>query len=126
MKSARAEGLTLTPPKLKKGEILVGAFLGPDSRGHWTVLLPGDKNNIDWKSALAWAKKAGGDLPDRIEQAALFARHKDKFEQRAYWSNTQLAGAAGYAWCQGFGWGDQSYYRVSLKVRARAVRRVPI
>lgn len=127
MKSAPAEGLTsIKPPKLKKGEILVGGFIAPDGQASWTILLPGDKNNVNWQDALAWAKKQGGDLPSRPEQVLLFAQHKDKFEQRAYWSNTQPAGAAGSAWFQFFVWGNQINYGVSAKLRARAVRRVPI
>jgi hypothetical protein len=127
MKSARAEDLkaAITQPALEKGEIYVGAIIGPDGKGNHVVLIAGD-TELTWSKAMAWAKKQGGDLPTRIEQALLFAHHKDKFEQRAYWSNTPLADDAGYAWFQDFYDGLQSDWRQSGTLRARAVRRVPI
>ena len=41
--------------------------------------------------ALTWAKKQGGELPTRKEQALLFATLKCVFKEMAYWSNTQHA-----------------------------------
>jgi hypothetical protein len=75
---------------------------------------------------MAWAKKQGGDLPDRVEQAVLFRDHSDKFKREAYWSNTQHAGGSSYAWGQGFSHGYQDDWRKCYELLARAVRRVTI
>lgn len=112
-------------PALKKGEKYIGAILGADGKGHHVVLLPGDESGT-WADMMASAKKRGGDLPDRVEQALLFRDHRDEFKRDWYWSNTQLADDSDYAWCQNFGSGDQGFYYVSGALRARAVRRVPI
>jgi hypothetical protein len=72
---------------------------GPTASGHHVILLAGDKDMITWPDAMAWAKEIGGDLPDRVEQALLFAHHKKRFKERAYWSNTQDADER-WAWCQ--------------------------
>jgi len=122
--ASTAAGLPL--PALLKGEIYIGAIIGPDGRGEHVILLPGDQEEITWKDALAWAKKQGGDLPNRVEQALLFAHHKKEFTKNAYWSNTQGADDERYAWCQGFYWGDQGFYYKDYTLRARAVRRVPV
>jgi hypothetical protein len=51
----------------------------------------------------------------------------EAFDEVWYWSSTQYAGDAGYAWFQHFRYGYQSiYYCKSSELRARAVRRVPI
>ncbi|MDE2097549.1 MAG: DUF1566 domain-containing protein [Patescibacteria group bacterium] len=75
---------------------------------------------------MEWADKTGGDLPDRIEQALMFAFLRDKFKEVAYWSNTQNADCSGYAWFQNFRNGGQNCYRKGSIIRARAVRRLPV
>ena len=45
------------------------------------------------------------------------------FDDAAYWTSTQHAGSSGYAWCQGFNYGDQSLYYKNNELFARAVRR---
>lgn len=122
-KKAAAKKGTL--PVLKKGEKYIGAILGADGKGHHIVLLPGDERG-DWKAMMAAAKKRGGDLPDRVEQALLYRDHKSEFQKDWYWSNTPYAGDAGFAWDQDFGGGTQSCGNVSGSDRARAVRRVPV
>ena len=113
-------------PDLKKGEVYVGGTIGPDGRITHTILLPGEKADVDWNDALAWAKTQGGDLPNRIEQAMLWAHHRKLFQERAYWSNEQCAHVSAYAWLQIFGYGTQGYWRKGIKYMARAVRRVTI
>lgn len=122
-KKAAAKKGTL--PALKKGEKYIGAILGADGKGHHIVLLPGDERG-NWKDMLAAAKKRGGDLPDRVEQALLYRDHKSEFQKDWYWSNTPFAGDADCAWGQSFGYGGQYYGGVSDGSRARAVRRVAI
>lgn len=48
------------------------------------------------------------------------------FEEAWYWSSTQHAATPGFAWCQDFGNGYQLNERKVVKLRARAVRRLPI
>lgn len=120
-----AAPITITRPALAKGEVYVGAILGADGKGHHIILLPGDESGT-WQAMLDAAKKRGGDLPSRIEQAMLFAGHKDKFKREWYWSNTPHASDPDYAWVQVFVYGSQYDYRKVNGYRARAVRRVAI
>lgn len=113
-------------PTIAKGEIYVGGTIDASGCITHTILLPGEKADVTWKDALAWAKKEGGDLPTRIEQAMLWAYHRALFKQRYYWSNEQHAEVSSYAWSQSFYYGSQDYWRQDGKYMARAVRRVTI
>ena len=118
--------LTITLPELAAGERYLCGVIDENGAVTHTVLLPGDADPAPWEAQMAWAKSIGGDLPNRIEQAMLFASFKDQFKQDAYWSNQQHASDSGYAWCQSFDGGLQI---ISLKdngLRARAVRRLVI
>jgi len=123
-KAAPAAKITL--PDLKKGELYVGGTIDSGGKVTHIILLSGEKADVNWKDALAWAKKEGGDLPNRIEQAMLWAHHAGKFQKRYYWSNEQYADGSGCAWTQGFDDGDQSLWPKDGKLMARAVRRVTI
>ena len=57
------------------------------------------------------AKKKGGELPDRVEQALLFRDHKDKFKEQAYWSGVSHADDDACAWSQSFNWGNQGSWK---------------
>jgi len=113
-------------PALKKGEVYVGGTISTNGKVTHTILLPGEHTDVGWKDAMAWAKKEGGDLPNRIEQAMLWAHHADKFQKRYYWSNAQFAGYGAGAWFQSFDYGGSDYWRKDSKCMARAVRRVII
>ena len=75
-------------------------------------------------------------LPSRLE--LLIAHHclaavkafkpggKEAFDLMWYWSSTQHASDAGYAWYQFFGDGYQGLWRKDDDGRARAVRRIKI
>lgn len=115
----------LTLPALAKGEIYAGAIVGADGKGHHVILLPGDES-LKWKSAMAWAKKMGSDLPDRVEQALLFRDHKAAFQEAWYWSNTTHARYGDSAWSQDFGYGYQGHGLKGYDYRCRAVRRVAL
>ena len=120
--------LQLQPPPLAKGEIYIGAIGDKNGDFYQLVLLPGDNADASWDDQMAWAKSIGGDLPNRVEQAMLFADFRDQFEQEAYWSNTPDTdpGYEGWAWFQGFGSGYQTINPKYTALRARAVRRLPI
>jgi len=111
-------------PPLAEGEIYLGGFVDANGDVTHTILLPGDSQPATWKQQLKWAKSLGGDLPTRVELAVAHAKHRDRFERRAYWSNESEG--AGWAWSQGFSYGGQNYYHQRDEFRARAVRRLVI
>ena len=114
-------------PVLRPGEIYVGAIISADgSRSHHIILLPGDHDDANWNDAKAWTESIGGELPDRVESALMFATMKDEFKPDWYWTRTQHASYSAYAWVQYFTDGSQDYGRQSLSIRARAVRRLEI
>lgn len=116
----------LAKPELKKGEVHLGVFPNADGSLYHAIVIPGVWKNISHAYAMQKAKDAGGDLPNRIEQAAMFAHHRALFEHEAYWSNTQHAEYADYAWSQYFGYGCQNNYLKDYKLFACAVRREPL
>jgi hypothetical protein len=115
-------------PPLAEGEVYVGAIGDKNGDFYHVILLPGDNDDANWQSQMAWAKSIGGDLPNRIEQAMLWAAHRDQFQQYAYWSNEQDDDPeyAGWAWYQRFNNGIQYNYHQDSELRARAVRRIKI
>lgn len=121
-----AANSTLTLPKLAVGEVYVGLIGDAAGRAHHVILLPGDNDDADWKSQMDWAKSIGGDLPNRIEQAMLWANHRDQFRSDWYWSNEVHHRDSGWSWCQTFTLGSQSYCHQYYERRARAVRRLPL
>jgi hypothetical protein len=124
-KFALTAPLTIAPSKLKKGELWAGVVTTPKGLHH-VILLPGDQDPTTWKKQLAWAKKAGGDLPDRQELALLRVMLPDEFQKTWYWSCEQHAAYPDYAWYQYFHDGDQYDLHINVRLRARAVRRVAI
>lgn len=50
----------------------------------------------------------------------------EAFDEVWYWSSTQHAATSGYAWCQDFLNGLQDITSTDYRLRARAVRRIPI
>jgi hypothetical protein len=115
-------------PPIAEGEMYVGALGDKNGDVYHVILLPGDNKRATWADQLAWAKSIGGDLPNRVEQAMLFAGFRDQFEQDAYWSNAPDTdpGYSGWAWYQIFNYGGQTTTRKGYELRARAVRRLPI
>jgi hypothetical protein len=61
-----------------------------------------------------------------VEQALLWANHRDQFQKDWYWSNETHHSESGWAWYQLFSYGDQIYGLKYGECRARAVRRLPI
>ena len=100
---------------------------GPD----YHLIVHGDEiAESTWDNAMRWAKELceqeqfDWSLPSRAEQAVMFGNVPELFQKGAYWSNTQYAGAAGYAWCQYFDDGLQYSNLKHSELRARAVRRL--
>lgn len=117
---------TITLPELAKGEHYTGIVLKDGAPSHHVILLPGELESGTWKEAIAWAKKQGGELPSRQEQALLFANAKEHFQPRWYWSGEQCAPGPSCAWYQHFTSGNQYYDRKGFSLRVRAVRRLAI
>lgn len=113
-------------PPLAEGETYIGAIGDAAGNLHHVILLPGENDNANWQDQMAWAKRIGGDLPTRIEQAMLWVNHRDQFNQEAYWSNETHHIEPARAWYQSFDGGYQSNNRMYDELRARAVRRLPI
>ncbi|GAB7525363.1 Lcl C-terminal domain-containing protein [Paraburkholderia sp. 2C] len=109
---------------LAAGEEFAGLVLGHDGEpDYYLILLPGEKESINFDDARQWATDLGATLPTRREQSILFANLKDKFEAEYYWSGEQHESNSGYAWFQTFDTGLQTFTDKSYKLRAVAVRR---
>lgn len=122
-----ADPINVTFPKLAKGEKAVGVIISADGqRRYWLILLPGDAAPASWGDQTLWAKKQGGELPDRVEGALLFAVMKNEFKEERYWTRELRAADSVFAWYQNFCYGSQNYNGKTLKLRARGVRRSPI
>ncbi len=116
---------------LNPGEEYAGPILGKNgARDHYLILLPGELEKADWKEAMEWAVKQGGEyiagLPTRREQALLYANLKEHFKEAWYWSGEQHASISDIAWGQNFFNGNQISYGKSSQGRARAVRRLSV
>lgn len=117
--------LSLQP--LNEGEKFIGVILSADGTyNHYLVLLPGEAEPNKWQAQMEWANFIGGELPDRVESALLFAIMKNEFSPEWYWLREQHAVTAGFAWVQGFGNCTQGFNHKDGEWRARAVRRVTI
>ena len=118
--------MNINLPELSEGETYVGCIGDALGNLHHVILLPGDNNDATWEAQMEWAKSIGGDLPNRIELAMLWANHRDQFQKDLYWSNETHHSEDGWAWYQYFTHGGQCSFHKSYKFRARAVRRLAI
>ena len=116
----------IAKPPLNEGEIYIGLIGDANGEAYHLVLLPGDNDDATHQAQLEWAKSIGGDLPNRIEQAMLWANHRDQFQKDWYWSNESHNDGSAWAWCQDFSNGYQVSDNQDYELRARAVRRLPI
>ncbi len=66
------------------------------------------------------------DLPNQTLAEPFQNGGAEAFDDNWYWSSTQHVSDSDYAWYQHFDHGDQYYDYASSKLRARAVRRLPI
>jgi hypothetical protein len=114
---------------LHPGEKNAGLVLGKDGDAdYFLILLPEEKENINWNDAVKWAKQQGGDmdasLPTRCEQALLYANLNEEFKNEYYWSSERHASGSDVALCQHFRDGNQHSSYEDCTMRARAVRRI--
>ena len=118
--------MNINLPELSEGESYVGCIGDALGNLYHVILLPGDNDDDTHEAQLEWAKSIGGDLPTRIEQAMLWANHRDQFKKDWYWSNEVHHAESGWAWYQDFYYGSQDIRYHSHEIRARAVRRVKV
>lgn len=121
----------LNIPPLAEGETYIGAIGNKSGDVYHLVLLPGDNDRAPHAQQVEWAKSIGGDLPNKLEAAMLFANAKDQFQPAWYWTNETFVDPdepddTDYAWVQYFYYGLQLHYLKGTINRARAVRRLPI
>jgi len=97
---------------------------------------------MKWNDAMKWAAALDHDghhglsgagsavgnwaLPSRTDQRVQICNAQKEFNNDWFWSCEPYAGNESCAWYQGFAYGHQGYYRKDFKLRARAVRRLPI
>lgn len=113
-------------PILKEGERYAGIILNDEGDPDYhLILLPEEAESIKWDDAKQWAADRNGELPTRREQSLLFANLKGEFKEASYWSGQHHEDER-YAWYQDFRYGYQGYLDTAAKLRARAVRRVPV
>lgn len=115
----------------EQGGVYAGVVRGENGAPDYHLIVgPEAPAPAKWKAAVEWAQSLVVDgfkdfaLPDRREQRFLFVNTKDLFEPDWYWSGH--AELARLAWCQDFDDGNQYYNDQDFKLRARAVRRLPI
>lgn len=125
---------TITPTKitlpsvtieLNPGERYAGPVLDAEGQiKHHLVLLPNrPESDMEWQAAMDWAASVGGQLPDRQEQALLYANCKPHLQPDWHWSSEEHENAS-YAWYCHFNHGDQYNTRKSVEGSAVAVRRL--
>lgn len=112
--------------ELHPGERYAGPVL--DEAGqikHHLVLLPArPEQRLSWQDAMAWAEGIGAQLPDRQEQALLFANCKPHLKPVWHWSCQEDEEDASYAWLCYFYYGDQFSTHKRFEGSAVAVRRL--
>jgi hypothetical protein len=106
------------------GGTFAGLTTRQDGTHHAVILLPEHGTRIEWKQALTWANKQGGELPTRPVASLLFANVKDKLQPGWHWTSEE--DDASYAWYCNFGNGYIHLNHKSYEGSAVAVRLIPL
>jgi hypothetical protein len=111
---------------LQPGERYAGMVLDQDGRlvHHLVLKAERPESNLNWKNALEWADEVGGYLPNRQEQALLYANCKSHLKPEWHWSSETYEGDTSYAWYCYFNYGSQSFSLKSYEGSVVAVRRI--
>jgi len=114
-----------TSIELQPGEHYAGAVLDADGNHlhHLVLMAAKPDGEVNWQTAMVWANGIGGVLPNRQEQALLYANCKPHLEGRWHWSSESHTDAS-YAWYCYFTSGGQHDGLKSYEGCAVAVRRV--
>lgn len=118
--------MIIQKPSINEGEIYITLISMPAAEAYHLILLPGDNSGDSQTQQKGWAALIGGSLPSRYEQNILFKYFKHEFKNAPYWSHERVIGKRNWGWFQDFENGAQNYYINVHKLRARAVRRVPV
>lgn len=110
-------------------DVFAGLLTDPKKCDYALVVPLDAASDIDearWANAVAKANayKKGYQAADRHELALGFATVPHLFKKVWYWSSSQDADVASYAWIQSFDFGTQHYDHKDDDYRARAVRRI--
>lgn len=112
--------------ELQPGERYAGMVL--DQEGtllhHLVLMAQRPDGDVKWQDAMDWAASVGGALPNRQEQALLYANCKPHLDAAWHWSSETYERDASYAWCCYFSDGDQGLSLKSYEGTAVAVRRI--
>ena len=112
--------------ELQPGERYAGTVLDADGNvKHHLVLLPNRPDaDLTWQAAMDWAASVGGQLPDRQEQALLYANCKPHLEPKWHWFREEHQNASS-AWVCNFTYGSQILTHKGFEGSAVAVRQFP-
>ena len=111
---------------LGPGEHYAGVILDESGqiKHHLVLMAERPGKDLSWSEAMAWASKVGGQIPDRQEQALLYANCKQHLQAVWHWSSQTHESDASSAWYCYFIHGGQNGLRKSYEGAAVAVRRV--
>ena len=120
--SIELAGITI---ELQPGERYAGPVLDADGKvlHHLVLMAQRPASDLNWQAAIYWAESVSGALPNRQEQALLYANCKPHLQARWHWSSETHESDASCAWYCYFLNGYQHYYRKSYDGSAVAVRR---
>ena len=115
-------------------KLVTGATSYSDGHANTAAMAKAGSALAKWARGLTIGGHKDWYLPSRLEALVLFgelsgikAFDPDRpygIANSWYWTSTQYAGNEGYAWCQGFSYGNQNDDHKSVLLRARAVRRL--
>jgi hypothetical protein len=113
---------------LKPHEHWAGIIVGKNAtQDYHLILLPDECIRPSWSMAMTWSfKTKDALLPNRREQALLWANLREHFQPVLHWSSESYGGDDNAAWCQSFYDGEQLVMDKHVGCRARAIKRIYI
>ena len=113
---------------LQPGERYAGMVLDEagQPKHHLILMAQRPGKELAWQPAMDWAASVGGTLPDRQEQALLYANCKPHLDPTWHWSCQTHDNDASYAGLCYFSHGNQHNLRKSFEGSAVAVRLIPL
>lgn len=112
---------------LRPGDRYVGPVLDETGKllHHLVLMAERPAKKLNWQAAKDWAAAMGATLPNRQEQALIYANCKPHLKPEWHWSCEEHEDDASYAWGCHFGNGYcfQSYGHKSYEGSVVAVRR---
>lgn len=111
---------------LLTGDRYAGIVLDADSKPthHLVLMAQRPEEDLNWQDAMDWATSMGATLPNRQEQALLYANCKPHLKPQWHWSCEEHS--ASHAWNCYLLNGFQSLYHKSYEGSVVAVRRLPL